>query len=82
GGAGQLMGGVVANSIVFWADNVTGGVTATVAGTNAVVAVPRTVTLTSVATPTGGGAASTVKVVATFPTTANGYPTIVSWRTF
>jgi hypothetical protein len=81
GGAGQLSGGVVADSIVIWADNVTGGVTSTVAGSGSVVvAVPRTVTITSTATPLDGGAATTVKVVATYPTTANGYPTIVSWR--
>ena len=79
GGSGQLKGGVVAYQLLLWCDNITGGVTSTVAGTVATVAAPRTMTITSTATQSGS-ATTTVKVVATYPTTANGYPTIVSWR--
>jgi hypothetical protein len=81
GGVGQLKGGVVADSLLVYVDNISGSVTSTVAGSaSVVVAAPRTVTITSVATPPGGGATTTVKVVATYPTTSGGYPTIQSWR--
>jgi hypothetical protein len=81
GGAGQLKGGVVADALVVFVDNVSGDITSTVAGSaGVVVAAPRSVTITSVATPPGGGATTTVKVVATYPTTSGGYPSIQSWR--
>jgi hypothetical protein len=79
-GAAQFRGGVVANSLLLVPQNLAGGLTPIIAGTSSIVAAPRTMTITSVATPTGGTAATTIKVVATYPTTANGYPTIVSWR--
>ena len=79
GGAAQFEGGVVASQLTL---NIVGqtNISATIAGSSTTVTAPRTVTITSVATPVGGGAPTTVKVVAVYPTTAGGYPTIQSWR--
>jgi hypothetical protein len=79
GGVAQFKGGVIAKTLSVVLNNSL-NVTPIIAGTLTSTTSIRTVVITSVATPTGGGAATTLKIVATYPATANAYPTIVSWR--
>lgn len=79
GGVAQFKGGVIAKTLSLALDNTTNAAPL-IAGTLTSTTSIRTVIITSVSTPAGGGAPTTLKVVATYPATANAYPTIVSWR--